>query len=314
MSAQSGVAELLRRPYVGAAIMLAIGAVIPFVSGGWLTFFIKGYAFGLAAVGLNVLYYYTGLLSFGHALFYSVGAYTLAILTVKAGWGLGPAVAAALVVTLLVALGVGYVSLRHTRIYFALLTLAFGQLFYVVIVKYHEITGGTDGLQGIPKPEFLIDDRVYYFFAMGVTAVVLALTWYLLNTPLGMSFQAVRDNAERASLLGINVRLVRLVSFTVSALLASIGGILLALYDAQVAPEIAYWTESANLVFAVLLGGASWFLGPLVGGIILTLLSAYLTLKITYWLFVLGVILILLTLFLPDGLATLLKPLARERR
>ncbi len=294
------------------AALLAVAAVLPLFAPEYLVGQLtKGYILGIAAVGLNILYYYTGLVSFGHAMFMATGAYTVGILTVKQGWGLGPAVAAAFLATLVAGLFVGYVSLRHIRIYFALLTLAFGQLLYTFLVKFTEITGGSDGLIGIPRPQAFNTTTSFYYLTLIVAAATLYLAWRIVNSPLGLAFRAVRDNAERARLLGINVERVRLASFVVSAMVTGVAGVLWAMYERVITPEMAYWTESAQLVFATLLGGPSWFLGPFIGGIVLNAIISNLVLRFEYWLFVLGAVLVALTLFLPEGLASLPRVLRR---
>jgi len=273
----------------------------------------KGVIFGLAAVGFNILYNYTGLISFGHALFVAAGGYGYAILTVKYGWHPAAAAAAALLFVFLVGAAVGYLSLRHTRIYFALLTLAFGQLFYTFLVKFTWLTGGSDGIIGVPRPGFASGTTSYYYFAAATAAVTLWLAWRLIRSPLGVTFQAIRDNPERARLLGVNVDRVRLASFIASALVAGVAGVLLAMYERSIDPGVAYWTFSAELVFAALLGGASWFLGPMAGGVALTFLYNYLIRATDYWMLVLGAILVALTIFLPGGLAGLASRLLSQR-
>ncbi len=295
------------------AALLAVAAIAPVFLPEYLVGqLIKGYILGIAAVGLNILYYYTGLVSFGHAMFMATGAYTVGILTVKAGWSLGPAVAAAFLTTLLAGLFVGYVSLRHIRIYFALLTLAFGQLLYTFLVKFREITGGDDGIIGIPRPQAFDTVTSFYYFTLIVAAATLYVAWRVVNSPLGLAFRAVRDNAERARLLGINVERVRLASFVASAMVTGVAGMLWAMYERVISPVMAYWTESAQLVFATLLGGPSWFLGPFIGGVVLNAIISNLVLRIEYWLFILGIVLVGLTLFLPDGLASLPRVIRRS--
>ena len=292
-------------------LTLIILAVAPFfLSVYYVRLLAVGMLFGLAATGLNVLFGYTGLLSFGHAAFWGVGAYAVAIAMLKLRLGFIEAFLLALASTFTVALVIGYLSLRHTRIYFAMLTLAFAQLLYALALKLRSLTGGDEGLYGIPRPLDSIES--YYYLVFGVTAVTLILILWILGSPLGLAFQAVRDNPSRAETLGYSVRRIRLTSFILSGMVTGVAGALYAPLQGAITPESLYWTFSAELVFMAILGGTSVFLGPLVGGVAFIFLRNYAMAITEYWLFLVGMALATLILALPGGiLGTIMRVVMR---
>ena len=280
--------------------------------------------YGLFALGFNIIYGYTGLLSFGHAAFWGLGAYgtgiTLAKLGIHSLWlGLGAGIGAAV----LVGVVVGYLCLRRRGIYFAMLTLAFGQMIFFAAFHLSEWTGGDDGLRGIPRlpldlPGLTIDLdtplRLYYFIMVVVTLMLLGLK-RILESPFGAVLQAIRENPSRAEACGYDVRRVKLLAFTFSAFFAGVAGALEAIRLNFVPIDALYWTTSAQVVIMTLIGGAGTFFGPFIGAAVFLLLQDWLSLVMESWSLVIGIIFIAFVLFLPKGIwGTLLEWLrGRER-
>jgi branched-chain amino acid transport system permease protein len=277
--------------------------------------------FGLFALGFNLLYGYTGLLSFGHAAYYGLGAYgtglALAKLKVTSLWsalavGLGSAGAGGVVA--------GFFCLRRRGIYFAMLTLAFAQMLYFVAFHAAELTGGDDGLRGIPLhpiglPGVSLSLRhplAFYFFAYAVVVLAVAGLKRILDSPFGAVLQAIRENSDRAVACGYDITRVKLLSFVFSALFTGLAGALDALRLTVVPVESLYWTTSGQVVMMTLLGGAGTFFGPFVGAATYLLLADRLSLVIEAWPLVIGLIFMTFVVFLPKGIwGTLLDRLAR---
>ena len=281
--------------------VIAFLSVLPVVISSYYTRLVAvGILYGIAATGFNILFGYTGLLSFGHAMFWGLGGYIVAIGLIKLGLGFPLSILLSLIILVLTALGTGYISLRHTEIYFAMLTLALSQLAYAIMLKWRSLTGGDEGLYGIPRPLGTITH--YYYLVLLVSSVTLLAVWLVLRSPIGLAFQTIRDNPSRAETIGYNVRRLRLLSFLISGIVTGIAGIMYVPLEGAITPEALYWTFSAEIVFMALLGGTRAFLGPFIGGIVYVFIRDYAMDITEYWLFVMGVILALLVYLLPDGI------------
>jgi branched-chain amino acid transport system permease protein len=267
--------------------------------------------FGLFALGFNLLYGYTGLLSFGHAAYYGLGAY-----------GAGIALAKLKLTSLWLALGIGLVTavvggaligffcLRRRGIYFAMLTLAFAQMLYFIAFHAADLTGGDDGLRGIPlhplglfgAPVSLRTPLAFYFFAYAFVVLAVAALRRILDSPFGAVLQAIRENSDRAVACGYDITRIKLLSFVFSALFAGLAGALDALRLTVVPVDSLYWTTSGQVVIMTLLGGAGTFFGPFVGAATFLILADRLSLVIEAWPIVIGVIFMAFVLFLPRGI------------
>jgi len=222
------------------------------------------------ALGFNLLLGYTGLLSFGQAGFYACGAYGCAkmLLVIPS---LLPGVICGVLFAGLIALGLGFLCIRHTRIYFAMLTLCFGMMIYSLAWKWRSMTGGDDGLVGIPRapleiPGILSIDMSsmgnYYYFVLIVCLLAIILFYRIVNSPFGLTLQGIRDSESRIAFAGISVKNYRLITFTIAGLYAGLAGALLPPLENTVTPPVAHWTHSAEPVLATLLGGIHTFAGP----------------------------------------------------
>ncbi|RMF89138.1 MAG: branched-chain amino acid ABC transporter permease [Nitrospinota bacterium] len=284
----------------------------------------SGLALAIVGLGFNLLLGYTGLLSFGHGAYFAAGAYTVAMIYhyFPEYYTFELLLPAALITSFFISLLFGFLSVRHTKIFFSILTLSLSMLLNVLLEKFYNITGGSDGLrvgipdmfgisfEGIRRPVFLSD--TYYYVLLVIFCLAFLLMKGIVNSPFGKALQSIRDDEIRARLIGVRVRRYRLYAFIISGLFTGLGGALWSFVDGHVTPEISHWIFSGEIVYMTLLGGFVIFEGPIVGAILFTFLQSYAIANTEYWQFVMGITLILLVLFLPGGVAGGLGDLARK--
>jgi branched-chain amino acid transport system permease protein len=309
MVASIGAAGLALLPYVAP----------PYYAGLMISFF--GYA--IALLGFNLLFGYTGLLSFGHAMFLGLGAYGAAVMAGTLGIKQFEIVLLAVVVaSALIALPIALLCARYVGIFFGMLTLAFGMLFYSFLFKFYHLTGGDSGMR-VPrmnilglaferynKIEFLAGP--FYYYCLGLLVIAGFLMWRIVHSPFGLHLQALRDNARKAEYLGVHVRRFRVAAFVISAAFGAVGGAILGFRVGLADPELVYWTHSGQLVFMAVLGGFSNFFGPIIGALTYTLLQDQLQSLTEYWRSMLGIILALIVIGFPEGVAGLAVDLQRR--
>jgi branched-chain amino acid transport system permease protein len=287
---------------------LAILAAIPFFSPGRvaLDFVIRLAAFGLFATSLNILVGYGGMVSFGHAMFFGGGAYAFGLLMQKGGASIPVAILGAIVFCALLGLIIGAICVRLKEIYFSFLTLAFQMLIHSIIITWTSLTGGDQGLMGgIPRvwgSLNLADVQTLYWFSCVLGVVCLFLMRYILQSPFGYTLRMVRDNADRAQFLGINVWRVRLYAFILASCFAGVGGVIMALFVSGAYPEFSYWTMSGEAVFMILMGGLHAFIGPVVGAGLLMVFNDIITRTTEYHGLALGIIVLFFALGLKRGM------------
>lgn len=265
------------------------------------------------SLGFNLLLGYTGLLSFGQAGFFAVGAYACAKILLAVPnlfLGIAGGVACAAVFALLL----GVLSVRHTRIYFAMLTLAFGMMIYSIAWKWRDFTGGDDGLVGIPRAPLEIPglfslsvsamDR-YYYVVLVLSLIAIFAMYRLIRSPLGLTLQAIRESDTRASFAGIAVRKYRLIAFVIAGIYAGLAGALLPPLENTVTPPIAHWSMSAEPVLATLMGGVRSFAGPIVGSFLFFVIKDVIVRFTEYWLIWFGMIVVALVIAFPGGVMSI---------
>lgn len=302
------------------AVLLTVPALFP--SPALADFIIYVAAYGLLAMSLNLLTGYTGLVSFGHAAYFAGGAYSFGLLMQSGAVSIPAAFALSVGFSALMALVVGAICVRLKEIYFAFLTLAFQMMFHSIILTWVSLTGGDQGLMGgIPRPVFwgidLRDGSNFYVFCTIVFLVCVLILRQITQSPFGYTLRLIRDNPQRAEFLGVNVYRAKLISFVLAGSVASVGGILLALFASGAYPEFAYWTMSGQAIFMVMLGGSQVFLGPLLGAAVLQGLNHYVTAFTEHHGLVLGVIIVAAVLGMRRGLADFVwdwRETRRERR
>ena len=270
-------------------------------------------AYAVVLLGLNLLFGYTGLVSFGHALFIGIGAYTGAVLTSQLGIRhLEATLVVAAVTGGLVAGLVGLLCVRYVKIYFGMLTLAFGMVFYTFLLKFYRFTGGDEGMR-VLRPLLLGQDFAwlgktaylagpYYYYSLALLALATFVMWRITRSPFGLCLRTIRDNPLKAGALGVSVTRCRWYAFVISGVYAAVGGALLGPPTGNVDPTLAYWTHSGNVVFMILLGGFSHFWGPVLGAFVFIYLQDLVMSVVSYWRLVFGALLAVLVIVVPGGL------------
>jgi branched-chain amino acid transport system permease protein len=272
----------------------------------WISFLTEVYMWALFAVAFNVLMGYTGMVSFGQAAYLGLGGYTTGLLLKKLAWmpfWLG--LVAAPVGGALAAAIIGYFCIRRTHIYFAILTLAFGQIVYLIAFKWYDFTGGDNGLIGVPVPEWVQDPTFsnYYKFVLVIVIAAIYVLWRIVNSPFGKTLTAIRENPERTGFVGINVKRYQLYAFMVAGFFSGLAGALMMVNERSVYPDLAHWTQSTQVLLMSLLGGVYTFFGPIVGAFLLQTMDADITQDYPQiWQLFLGSVLILILFGLPGGI------------
>ncbi|APD10509.1 MULTISPECIES: branched-chain amino acid ABC transporter permease [Thermus] len=269
---------------------------------------------GLYAMAFNLLFHQAGLLSFGQAAFFGIGAYTMALLVSRAGWPFLLTLPFALLTAGLAAALIGFLSLRLTRIYFTMLTLAFAQLFYAVAHKWYAFTGGDNGITDLRPQGILGESLPFYYLALFAFALGVGFLALLDRSPFGYALRGLRDNRARAEAVGIGGLRHLLLAFVISGALSGLAGALQGALQRSVFPDYLFWTRSAEAILATILGGSGVFLGPAVGAAAFLFLRVLVQAQTEYWPFFLGVILLLTVLFFPKGIAGVGEGVARRLR
>ena len=267
----------------------------------WLVFI-------LATMGLNLTVGYAGQKSLGHAAFFGIGAFTVAIM-MKAGWSFWLGLPTAALLCFVSGIAVGFPALRVQTIYLAFATLGFNTAVWLVIRNEEWLTGGTFGINNIARPEFLglslNKNLAYYYFVLGVTVLFSLLLYGLLRSPWGKAFTALRDNPIRAESLGIDVRRYTLLSFAIGAVYAGVAGALFAPLVEFIDPAPFAIGQSIMMYLMVVIGGPGYFFGPVLGAAVGVVLPEWLRFAQGWYLFVFGSAVVLLMLWLPDGLLSI---------
>jgi branched-chain amino acid transport system permease protein len=328
MSHPPGRRPLLSRLELGGGLVVAAVLIaVPLVAAPFQTITVcYGLVFAIAALGFNLLLGYTGLLSFGHSAYFGMGAYVVAMLVKYLGWtSMEAYIVAGVIGSALVAALFGVVCVRYTRIFFGILTLALSQVLWSLALKLFWVTGGTDGLR-VPTPTLFFGRLAptsekmdflayrYYYYVLILFTLSVAVMWLIVHSPFGKALQAIRDNETRAEFVGVQVRRYRWIAFVVSGAFTGLAGALWVPLNGLTTPDILYWQFSGRIVFFVVLGGFKTFWGPIVGAIAYNYLETYAVGFTVYWQLVLGVVLVLLVLTMPQGLAGTVEALSRRLR
>ena len=306
-----------------AILLVAIPYVVPPYQAYLLS---SGLTYAIAGLGFNLLLGYTGLLSFGHAAYFGMGAYAVAFLVKyfklasMEAFVVGGVVAAALVAALF-----GFVCVRYTRIFFSILAMALSMVLWSLCLKFYWVTGGSDGLR-VPTPTLLgglianPEDKMdflsgpYYYFVLVLFFLAVAVMWVIVNSPFGKALQAIRDNETRAEFVGVEVRKYRWVAFVVSGAFTGLAGALWVPANGLITPDFVYWTFSGKIVFFAVLGGFRTFAGPIIGAVVFNYLEYFAVASTDYWQLVLGAVLVFLVMAMPTGIVGTLGRLALKLR
>lgn len=306
-----------------AGMLVAFAPIAQAFEPFWLNVLNRMLIFALLALSLDFIFGYAGLLSFGHAAMFGAGGYTAALAIREVTTNAFVVLPASTIVGFVVATFIGWFSVRAAGIYFAMLTLAFAQMFYVIIltdlpaaiVGIDTITGGDDGLFGIPLYEaFGIDFTsrlVYFYLTLAIVAISFAILVRMANSPFGRVMQGIRENEDRMKFIGYDIQRYKLIAFSISGGFAGLAGGLYVPFQSVVQPGLLHWTISGELIVMLLLGGMGTLWGPMLGGAFIIYLEEQLA-GFASWEIILGAVFVVVVIFAPQGLAGIIISLKND--
>jgi branched-chain amino acid transport system permease protein len=288
---------------------LAVLAAVPWVLARYqLSIMTELLIFGLFALSLDLIMGYTGMVSFGHAAYFGLGAYASALLLLNFAVPVPVALVAGALLAGAVALPVGYLSTRATGIYFAMLTLAFAQLLYTIAFKWRDLTGGSDGIAGVPKTDLwwggpsLTSPAAYYYLVAGTLVLSMLVCRAVVRSPFGRALMAIRENERKFLVLGQDPRRFKVAVFVIAAVFAGLAGALFAPFRGFASPEVMFWVLSGQALMMVIIGGIGTLIGPVLGAMVFLLIQEVLSSYTEQWMIFTGAIFVLMVIFLPGGL------------
>jgi branched-chain amino acid transport system permease protein len=303
----SWAAEQGRRAATAALIVAGLATLPSVASSYYLHLLTLTFCFGIMAMSLDLLVGYTGLSSFGHAAYFGVAGYTAGVLATRFAWGFWPAAATGIAAAAFTAAVFGLLAIRAVGPYFLIITLALGQVIWGLAYRWVSVTGGDNGLRGIPRPVLgfglhLARIQEFYYFALAVTVAAAGLMYLLVSSPFGLSLRGLRESESRMRVLGYNTFLHKYLIFVIAGLFCGVSGTLYVYYNSFISPADVNLVASANALLMVILGGTGTLFGSLVGSALLVFLQNLLSGVTQRWLTVLGVILVLSVMYAPRGI------------
>jgi ABC-type branched-subunit amino acid transport system permease subunit len=303
----NGVKET--RDWMPVGIFAMIAVTLPFwfpLIGGYEGLDTKIMIWALFAVGFDLLLGYTGYLSFGHAAFFGVSAYVTGLMLLHGTSDIIPAMIVAIIVTVLLAFAIGFMVLRRTGIYFAILTLAFAEMLYRAALSiFSDFTGGDNGLTGLPTPTLLgvpMHGLNVYYLAAAFAILGFYVARRISRSPFGMMMRAIKSNQDRLRYTGVNVAGYKLFTFVISATYAAVAGSLMVIYEPYVATIFLHWSTSGEVVIMSVIGGVGTLFGPMIGAAFMMYFENVASAAIgEQWLLILGAIFVLVVVFMPGG-------------
>jgi len=276
--------------------------VLPFFAPRFYVYIIALiYVTSLLAMSLNLVVGHGGMFQFHHGVFYGVGAYTIALMLKKTSLPMWIGFIAGPIMAALVGLLIGWFCVRLTRLYFGMLQISLGSLIWAIVFRWYSFTGGDDGLPGILMPPLLAPLNNSYYFILIILVICLIVMYLILKSPFGNTLQAIRDNPQRCEAIGINVRRHQLIAIVIATFFAGVAGVLFVVLERSVFTELLFWVLSLEVFIMCLLGGWFTFAGPIIGAAIMVALRTFVGIFTEYWTLILGIVLILLIFFLPEG-------------
>ncbi len=293
---------LLLAPQVLSRFYIYLGALI--------------FAIALLATSLNMVLGFGGMYQFHHAVFYGAGAYAFALFATKSGLPVWFGYIIAPFCSAILGLVMGLITVRLSQLYFGMLQISLGSLVWAITYRWYSFTGGDDGIHGVPLPDLISTSSGAYYFNLIVTAACLFLMYMIVNSPFGRTFQGIRDNPERCEAVGVNVQKQKLVGLIIAAFFAGVAGTLFVTVEGSVFPDLMFWTLSLEILIMCLLGGWFIFMGPTLGAAIIISLRTFVGIYTEYWTLILGIVLMLLIFFLPEGVLGLFlkKAMSAEKK
>jgi branched-chain amino acid transport system permease protein len=294
-------------------ILVIVFYLVPLIlSEYYIQLIIKMFIMSLLSLSFTLLLGYTGMLSFGQSAYYTVGAYACSLYLKKvSSVSIFVPIVGSVLLSGAIAFVIGFFCVRLTRVYFAMLTLAFSQLIYAIVFKWYNFTGGDNGLVGIPVPELMlfglsIDLRYtnnYYYLTLSLVLITGLISKLILDSHFGSILRSIRENPNRTEYLGIKVRNYQLMIFVFAGGVGGLAGALVGPFDRSIFPEMAFWTTSGEAAFMSILGGIYNLAGPFIGAIIFQLLQNIVRSYTEYWSIIVGGTLVIIVIFLPGGIA-----------
>lgn len=259
------------------------------------------YVTSLLAMSLNLVVGHGGMFQFHHGVFYGVGAYTVALMLTKTSLPMWTGFIAGPIVAAIIGFIIGWFCVRLTRLYFGMLQISLGSLIWAIVLRWYSFTGGDDGIHGVPIAPFLSSLNSSYYFILIVLVICLIVMYLILKSPFGNTLQAIRDNPQRCEAIGINVRRHQLIAIVIATFFGGLAGVLFVVLERSVFTDMLFWVLSLEIFIMCLLGGWFTFVGPIFGAAIIVALRTFVSIFTEYWTLILGVILILIIFFLPEG-------------
>lgn len=300
------IGPLLRRgAFFGLVIILWLLPLA--ISDYYLGLVIQVMIYGLFAMSLDILLGYAGLPSLGHAAYFGIAGYTVAILSRRVSENFGLVLASSIGVTSLFSIAFALVAIRTHGAYFMMMTLALAQLLWAIAVKWRSLTGGDDGLPGIPRPRLgpvlsLGDTPSFYFFILILFLLLAGCLSLLIRSPFGLTLRGIRENEKRMLALGYDVWLYKCLAFVISGIFAGLAGALFTYYNGFVSPSALSLALSAKVLLMVILGGAGTLFGPVLGAAVVVFLENLVSSVTERWLFILGAFYVAVALCAPTGI------------
>ncbi len=291
-----------RKAILALLIVLAVLAAAPFGLPRFYTYLIALIVTtGLLATSLNFVLGFGGIYQFHHAVFYGVGAYGAAVMIAKLGYPAWLAFMAGPVVAAVLSFIIGLICVRLSKLYFGMLQISLGSLVWAIVYRWYGFTGGDDGIHGIRMPDLVASPLGAYYFTLIVGGLSLLLMHRILRAPFGSTLQGIRDNALRSQAIGVNVRRHQLAAIVIAGFFGGVAGVLFVVVDNSVFPDMMFWTLSLEITIMALLGGWLTFLGPMLGAAVIVSLRTFVSGITDYWTLILGILLVLVIMFLPEG-------------
>lgn len=307
-------------------IVLLWPHIIPLI-GGYDGLAIEMVIFAIFAMGFNLLLGYTGILSFGHAAFFGLAGYAMGLILIHLKIPILLGMLFGVVLSTVTAVLIGLLIIRKTGIYFAMLTIAFGQMFFFIASRWKDFTGGEDGLTNIPRDVVgipglfsipIVEPLQFYYFVAVIFILAAIVKYKLIHSHFGQVLKTIRENETRARMVGYNVQRYKLASFIISAIYAAVAGTLYGLFLNYMFPQTLDWIRSGDVVIMALVGGMGTFFGPIIGaGVIVALrvlISIYAKIEgLVFWQFFMGIIFLIFVLFFPKGIWGFFEKREQER-
>lgn len=295
-----------KKTTITGILLLVVFLLAPrFLPRFYIYLFALIFAIALLATSLNLVLGFGGMYQFHHAVFYGFGAYAFALFATKSGLPIWIGYLVAPLCSAALGLVLGLITVRLNQLYFGMLQISLGSLVWAITYRWYSFTGGDDGIHGIPLPDLIGSSTGAYYFNLSITAACLLLMYIIVNSPFGRTFQGIRDNPERCEAIGVNVQRQQLVGQAIAAFFAGIAGTLFVTVEGSVFPDLMFWTLSLEILIMCLLGGWFIFMGPALGAVFIISLRTFAGIYTEYWTLILGVVLMLLIFFLPEGMLSL---------